>query len=101
VVERPSVNATRSFLIPEPEAGAVILKMRYSGICGTDNHTFLGEGKHYASTPHEREIVYPLIFGHDMSVSSWPQAGKFETSRAGFYTLKTGFCPGPASLLPQ
>lgn len=65
VVERPGVIALRSFAVPEPEPGAVILKMRYSGICGTDKHTFLGESKQYAGTPHERDITYPLICGHE------------------------------------
>ena len=65
VVERPGVIAVRSFVISDPEPGAVILKMRYSGICGTDKHTFLGESKQYAGTPHERNITYPLICGHE------------------------------------
>jgi threonine dehydrogenase-like Zn-dependent dehydrogenase len=65
VVERPGSIRLRSFDIPEPEAGAVLLKMRYSGICGTDKHTFLGESKQYAGTPHERDLTYPLICGHE------------------------------------
>jgi len=38
--------------------------VQYSGICGTDKHTFRGENKQYAGTPHERELTYPLICGH-------------------------------------
>jgi L-iditol 2-dehydrogenase len=37
----------------------------YSGICGTDKHTYRGETLQYAGTPHEREITYPLICGHE------------------------------------
>lgn len=65
VVEKPGQIAIRSFAIPDPEPGAVILKMRYSGICGTDKHTFLGENKQYAGTPNARDITYPLICGHE------------------------------------
>ncbi|HTH99600.1 MAG TPA: zinc-binding dehydrogenase [Acidisoma sp.] len=65
VVAKPGAIELRSFAIPDPEPGAVILKMRYSGICGTDKHTFLGESKQYAGTPHERDLTYPLICGHE------------------------------------
>ena len=65
VVERPGKIGLKSFTIPDPEPGAVILKMRYSGICGTDKHTFRGESKQYAGTPHERDLTYPLICGHE------------------------------------
>lgn len=65
VVAKPGTIELRSFAVPDPEPGAVILKMRYSGICGTDKHTFLGESKQYAGTPHERDLTYPLICGHE------------------------------------
>jgi L-iditol 2-dehydrogenase len=51
--------------MPDPEPGAVILKVHYSGICGTDKHTFRGESKQYAGTAHERDLTYPLICGHE------------------------------------
>ena len=51
--------------MPEPERGAVLMKVTYSGICGTDKHTYRGESKQYAGTDHERDIVYPLICGHE------------------------------------
>jgi L-iditol 2-dehydrogenase len=51
--------------MPDPEPGAVLMKVRYSGICGTDKHTFRGESKQYAGTPNERDIIYPLICGHE------------------------------------
>jgi L-iditol 2-dehydrogenase len=41
------------------------MEVRYSGICGTDKHTFRGESKQYAGTPNERDLTYPLICGHE------------------------------------
>ncbi len=65
VTERPGRISVREFAMPEPEPGAVVLQVRYSGICGTDKHTFRGESKQYAGTPHERDLTYPLICGHE------------------------------------
>jgi threonine dehydrogenase-like Zn-dependent dehydrogenase len=65
VTERPGRIALHHFPLPEPEPGAVLMKMHYSGICGTDKHTFRGESKQYAGTPHERDLTYPLICGHE------------------------------------
>jgi L-iditol 2-dehydrogenase len=65
VTERPGRIALRHFALPEPEPGAVLMKVHYSGICGTDKHTFRGETKQYAGTPHERDLTYPLICGHE------------------------------------
>jgi len=53
------------FPLPEPAPGAVLMKVTYSGICGTDKHTYRGESKQYAGTDHERDIIYPLICGHE------------------------------------
>ncbi|HSU04501.1 MAG TPA: zinc-binding dehydrogenase [Acetobacteraceae bacterium] len=65
VTERPGHISLREFAMPEPEQGAVVMRVRYSGICGTDKHTFRGESKQYAGTPHERDLTYPLICGHE------------------------------------
>lgn len=65
VMKRPGVIALEQFPLPEPERGAVVLEMSMSGICGTDKHTFRGETLQYAGTPHERQIEYPLICGHE------------------------------------
>jgi L-iditol 2-dehydrogenase len=65
VMKRPGVIAVEHFPLPEPERGAVVLKMSMSGICGTDKHTFRGETLQYAGTPHQRKIEYPLICGHE------------------------------------
>ncbi len=51
--------------MPDPAPGAVLMKVTYSGICGTDKHTYRGESKQYAGTDHERDIIYPLICGHE------------------------------------
>lgn len=65
VTEAPGRIALHEFPVPDPEPGAVILAVHLSGICGTDKHTFRGESKQYAGTPHERDLEYPLICGHE------------------------------------
>jgi L-iditol 2-dehydrogenase len=61
----PGELAVQRFAVPEPEPGAVVLRVSLSGICGTDKHTFRGETIQYAGTAHERQIGYPLICGHE------------------------------------
>ena len=65
VMTAPGVLELQRFPVPEPGPGAVLLEMSMSGICGTDKHTFRGEVMQYAGTPHERQIEYPLICGHE------------------------------------
>lgn len=65
VMIRPGQLELQHFPMPDPEPGAVVLEMAMSGICGTDKHTFRGEVMQYAGTPHERQIEYPLICGHE------------------------------------
>jgi D-arabinose 1-dehydrogenase-like Zn-dependent alcohol dehydrogenase len=65
VTEKPGSIALREFAMPDPGPGAVVMKVQFSGICGTDKHTFRGESKQYAGTPHERDLTYPLICGHE------------------------------------
>lgn len=65
VMEAPGRLTVREFPVPEPQPGAVLLRVALSGICGTDKHTFRGESKQYAGTPHERDLRYPLICGHE------------------------------------
>lgn len=65
VTEAPGRIAVREFPVPDPEPGAVVMKIHMSGICGTDKHTFRGESQQYAGTPHARSIEYPLICGHE------------------------------------
>ena len=61
----PGRLEVQQFAMPEPEPGAVVLKMQFSGVCGTDKHTFRGETKQYAGTPHERDVPFPIIPGHE------------------------------------
>jgi threonine dehydrogenase-like Zn-dependent dehydrogenase len=65
VVHAPGRFGVERFPAPDPEPGAVVLRMLYSGICGTDKHTWRGESKQYAGTDHERDAAYPLICGHE------------------------------------
>lgn len=65
VMHSPGKVSVDRFPLPDVAEGAVLVKMRLSGICGTDKHTFRGETAQYAGTDHEREIVYPLICGHE------------------------------------
>jgi L-iditol 2-dehydrogenase len=61
----PGRVEVETFPRPEVEPGAVLMEVVYSGICGTDKHTFRGETIQYAGTPHERRLEYPLICGHE------------------------------------
>jgi len=56
-MQAPGRLEVQHFPRPEPEPGAVLLKIIYSGICGTDKHTYRGESKQYAGTDHERELT--------------------------------------------
>src|SRR5438094_1460277 len=61
----PGHLEVRRFPFPEPAPGAVVMKVTYSGICGIHKTTYRVESKQYAATDHERNIVYPLICGHE------------------------------------
>jgi threonine dehydrogenase-like Zn-dependent dehydrogenase len=65
VMTGPGHIEVESFTRPDPEPGAVLMEVLYSGVCGTDKHTFRGETIQYAGTPHERQLEYPLICGHE------------------------------------
>ena len=65
VMEAPGRMRVASFPAPDPEPGAVVLRVEHSGICGTDKHTWRGESLQYAGTDHERDAAYPLICGHE------------------------------------
>lgn len=65
VMVEPGRLEVREFSLHEPEPGAVLLKMQLSGVCGTDKHTYRGETKQYAGTPHERDVPFPIIPGHE------------------------------------
>lgn len=47
------------------EEGAALIRMRASGICGTDKHTYRGETEQYAGTDHASSTPFPIIQGHE------------------------------------
>jgi threonine dehydrogenase-like Zn-dependent dehydrogenase len=65
VTEKPGRITMREFDVAGVPAGAVLMRVSLSGVCGTDKHTYRGESKQYAGTPNERDIHYPLICGHE------------------------------------
>jgi threonine dehydrogenase-like Zn-dependent dehydrogenase len=65
VMRAPRTLEVADFPYPELEDDAVLMRVSYSGVCGTDKHTYRGETKQYAGTPHERDLEYPLICGHE------------------------------------
>src|SRR5256884_5430421 len=65
VMKAPGLVEVEEFSRPDVEPGAVLMQVVYSGICGTDKHTCRGETIQYAGTPHERQLEYPLICGHE------------------------------------
>ncbi len=51
----------REYPVPEPEAGAVLIRLTRAGVCGSDLHIWRGEMKEvYGSLPRD------LTFGHEM-----------------------------------
>jgi threonine dehydrogenase-like Zn-dependent dehydrogenase len=64
-MQAPRTLEVVEFPRPDLEPGAVLMRVSLSGVCGTDKHTYRGETKQYAGTPHERELEYPLICGHE------------------------------------
>ena len=65
VMHAPGRLTVDRFPQPDPGPGAVVLRVLYSGICGTDKHTWRGESLQYAGTDHERPVPYPIICGHE------------------------------------
>lgn len=65
VMHAPGRLTVEAFPEPDPEPGAVVLRMDFSGICGTDKHTWRGESLQYAGTEHEHTAPFPLICGHE------------------------------------
>jgi len=61
----PGRIGIEEFPRPDPAEGATLIRISCSGVCGTDKHTFRGETVQYAGTPHERELAYPIICGHE------------------------------------
>jgi threonine dehydrogenase-like Zn-dependent dehydrogenase len=58
---QPGRYELREYPLPEPAPGCVLVKMQFSGICGTDKHTYQGFTTQYG----ERKLEFPLIQGHE------------------------------------
>lgn len=65
VVTAPETIEIREFPLDRPEEGWALLRMRLSGICGTDLNTVRGNLLQYAGTAHQRELSYPIVCGHE------------------------------------
>lgn len=57
----PGRYEIREYPLPEPAPGCVLVKMEFSGICGTDKHTFQGYTTQYGG----RKLEFPIIQGHE------------------------------------
>ncbi len=66
VMTKPGSMEVQEFPWPVLEPGAMLLKIEYCGICGTDKHTFRGETVQYKGTPAESTTPFPIIPGHEL-----------------------------------
>ena len=74
----------REYPVPDPEPGAILIKLTRAGVCGSDLHIWRGEMKEtYGALPKD------LTFGHEM-------CGKVERLGAGITTDSMGrpLCEG-------
>jgi len=58
---KPFHYELREYPLPDPAPGCVLIKMQFSGICGTDKHTFQGYTTQYGG----RQLEFPIIQGHE------------------------------------
>jgi threonine dehydrogenase-like Zn-dependent dehydrogenase len=58
---KPLQYEIREYPLPDPAPGCVLVKMEFSGICGTDKHTFQGYTTQYGN----RQLEFPIIQGHE------------------------------------
>jgi threonine dehydrogenase-like Zn-dependent dehydrogenase len=58
---KPLQYEIREYPLPDPAPGCVLIKMEFSGICGTDKHTFQGYTTQYGN----RQLEFPIIQGHE------------------------------------
>src|SRR5207247_6875630 len=61
----PGRYELREYPLPEPAPGCALVRMRLSGICGTDTHTYPGYTTQYAGTGAPKAIPFPIIQGHE------------------------------------
>jgi threonine dehydrogenase-like Zn-dependent dehydrogenase len=68
----------REYPVPDPEPGAILIRLARAGVCGSDLHIWRGEMKEvYGATPAD------LTFGHEM-------CGRVERLGAGVATDSAG-----------
>ncbi|HLQ65291.1 MAG TPA: zinc-binding dehydrogenase [bacterium] len=61
----PGQYQVREYPLPDPAPGCALVRMRLSGICGTDKHTYQGYTAQYGGTGAPRQIPFPIIQGHE------------------------------------
>ena len=69
----------REYPVPDPEPGAILIKLTRAGVCGSDLHIWRGEMKEvYGALPRD------LTFGHEMCgrVERLGNAGAVEIAAA-------------------
>ncbi len=65
VMTAPGTVEIQEFPYPSVPAGAMVMKIELSGVCGTDKHTYRGETRQYAGTGAESDTPFPIIPGHE------------------------------------
>ncbi len=65
VLAAPGCIEIREFPMPALGSGAAIARVKASGVCGTDKHSYQGESVQYKGTNNEINIPYPIIQGHE------------------------------------
>lgn len=66
VMTGPGALEVHQYPYPQAGPGESVVRVLAVGICGTDKHTYRGETSQYAGTAHAREILYPIIPGHEI-----------------------------------
>lgn len=61
----PGRYEIREYPLPDPAPRCALVRMRLSGICGTDKHTYQGYTTQYAGTGAPKAIPFPIIQGHE------------------------------------
>ncbi len=61
----PGRYEIREYPLPDPAPGCLLVKMEYSGICGTDKHTYQGYVGQYGGAGASKPVPFPIIQGHE------------------------------------
>ena len=65
VLVRPGLIELQELPMPSLDEGGAIARVRMSGICGTDKHSYRGESVQYKGTKNEIDLPFPIIQGHE------------------------------------